>query len=198
MKYSRESMQGKWGMCVATGLLYMVIQGISTPFPVVGGFASLLLSGPLMLGWNTFSLTVARREPATMELLFSGFSRFGKALGLYLLMVLYILLYSLLLIIPGIIAAIGYSQAFFILSDHPELDTEEILRRSKKMMDGHKMRFFLLSLRFFGLVLLSALTLFIGLLWLLPYFQVTLATFYLELRSAQAENPASTGGPSGL
>jgi uncharacterized membrane protein len=78
--------------------------------------------------------------------MFSGFKDFGRALGTYLLMTLYILLWSILLIVPGIIAAISYSMTFFILAEKPYLKPAEALRLSKKMMYGHKTQYFMLML----------------------------------------------------
>lgn len=97
-------------------------------------------------------------------------------------MILYVLLWTLLLIVPGIIAALGYSMTFYILADEPELKAEEALRKSKAMMDGYKLKLFYLDLRFFLLAFLCILTLGIGFLWLIPYVNVTTALFYEDIK----------------
>jgi len=118
-------------------------------------------------------------------MIFSGFNYFANTLVTYLLMVLYILLWTLLLIIPGIIAALSYSMTFYILVDEPTIKAQEALDRSKKMMDGHKMKLFYLCLRFWGLAILCLFTLGIGFLWLIPYMQVTTACFYDDINGLE-------------
>ncbi|GHT57847.1 hypothetical protein FACS18945_2990 [Bacteroidia bacterium] len=95
--------------------------------------------------------------------------------------------WSLLLIIPGIIAAISYSMTFYIIADDPAISAMDAINKSKKMMYGYKMKYFCLSLRFLGWALLCILTLGIGFLWLMPYIQVTFAKFYDDLKAANTE-----------
>jgi uncharacterized membrane protein len=104
-------------------------------------------------------------------------------------MVLFIVLWLLLLIIPGIIAAISYSMTFYILADDKSIKPMEAIDKSKKMMDGYKWKYFFLCLRFFGWALLCILTLGIGFLWLIPYINVSIAKFYDDVK----ENPVNTG-----
>ena len=89
----------------------------------------------------------------------------------------------LLLIIPGFIYAIAYSQAFYILADEPKTDPLVCIRKSKEMMDGYKMKYFLLQLSFLGWALLCILTLGIGFLWLVPYIQVSNAIFHDDIKA---------------
>ncbi|XID91971.1 DUF975 family protein [Paenibacillaceae bacterium WGS1546] len=92
------------------------------------------------------------REQGT---LFSGFSDFFKPFLLYLLLIVFVSLWSLLFVIPGIIAAFRYSQAYYILIDNTGIGPLEAIRRSKAMMVGHKGRFFMLYLSFIGWALLG-------------------------------------------
>ena len=89
--------------------------------------------------------------------IFLGFERFGKALGLFLFQALFIFLWALLLFVPGIIAAIRYSQAFFILADDPTKGIRQCMDESKAMMRGNKAKFFCLNLSFIGWAILGAL-----------------------------------------
>jgi uncharacterized membrane protein len=98
-------------------------------------------------------------------------------------MSLFILLWCLLLIVPGIIAFISYSQTYFILADDNTIGAIEAIEKSKAMMYGYKWKFFRLSLRLAGLGLLCILTLGIGFLWLLPYARVVMAKFYDDVKS---------------
>jgi uncharacterized membrane protein len=100
----------------------------------------------------------------------------------YLLVVLYIILWTLLLIVPGIIAALSYSMTFYILADEPAIKAEDALRKSKAMMDGYKLKLFYLCLWFFLLALLCVLTLGIGFLWFIPFVNVTMAKFYDDIK----------------
>ena len=132
-----------------------------------------------------FSLSLSRNENARLEQIFEGFRNYGTVLGACLLMVVFIILWALLLIIPGIIAAIAYSQTFYILAEDDTIGSMDALRKSKEMMDGYKWKYFCLGLRFIGWVLLCVLTLGIGFLWLSPYIQVSYAKFYEDLKTNQ-------------
>jgi uncharacterized membrane protein len=188
MRNARESLTGKWGLAIGTFVIYFIISGaiqaISREIPSVG-IISLIIGGPFALGIATFSLALSRNQDARLEQIFQGFNNFGTALVAYLLMILFIVLWALLLIVPGIIAAISYSLTFFILSEDPSMKAMDAIDKSKKMMDGYKWKYFCLMLRFIGWSLLCLLTLGIGFLWLVPYIQVTLAKFYDDVKANQ-------------
>ena len=98
-----------------------------------------------------------RRQIVGIGDVFLGFERYGKALGLFLFQGLFILLWSLLFIVPGIIAAIRYSQAFFILADDPNKGIRQCMDESKMMMRGNKAKYFCLSLSFIGWGILASI-----------------------------------------
>ena len=110
-----------------------------------------------------------------------GFKNFGNALGTYILMGIIVFVFMLLLIIPGIIRAIAYSQTMYILAKNPSISAMDALKKSRSMMDGHKLDYFILNLSFIGWGLLCILTLGIGFLWLIPYIRISLAHFHNEL-----------------
>ena len=89
---------------------------------------------------------------------------------------------SMVLIVPGVIASLALFLTPYLLNDYPDLSVIQTLRLSNKMMKGHKMRLFKLQLSFVGWILLSMLTLGIGLLWLLPYMMTTMAAFHQDVR----------------
>ena len=194
MTQAREALSGRWGLAVGAFFVYMLIAVIPgcvpTKYPLWsagGGIIVLLIGGAFALGIATFSLAIARKGEANLEMIFSGFKHFGKALGLYLLMCLFIVLWAVLLIVPGIIAAISYGLAFFIMSDDPNIGVMEALKKSKKMMYGYKWKYFCLGLRFIGWVLLGILSLGIGLLWIMPYMNVSYAKFYEDVKANYVE-----------
>ncbi len=182
MAQAREQLSGNWGLAIGTFIVYQIILSVGQFIPFVGLIALLVIAGPMYLGIILFSLAIARKEEARLEMIFVGFQNFGNAVGAYLLMVLFVFLWTLLFIIPGIIAAIAYSQTFFILADDPTISPMDALKKSKEMMDGYKFKYFCLQLRFFGLALLCILTLGIGFLWLAPYMYVTYANFYEDIK----------------
>jgi len=182
-----ESLTGRWGGAVSVAAVYMIINIVMRLIPKAGGLIALLIAGPLALGFVIYWLNFSRRKEVNLEMIFSGFSNFGHALGLYLLMVLFILLWSLLLIVPGIIAGLSYSMAFYIMADEGTVGIKEALNKSKKMMYGHKLKYFYLNLRFVGWFILSILTLGVGFLWLIPYVSVTSAKFYDEIKDKTPE-----------
>jgi uncharacterized membrane protein len=103
-----------------------------------------------------------------------------------------ILLWLLLLIIPGIIKMIAYSQMWYVLNDQPELTAGQALKRSEELMRGHKLDYLMFGLLLILLVLASALTLFIGLIWIAPWVAAAQARFYEEIREEwEFKNPSA-------
>jgi len=182
MKQARETLSGKWGLAVGTFFVYFLIVSAIQVIPIAGPIISLLIAGPMAVGLALFCLSIARNKDAELNQLFEGFKKYGVALGAYVLMIVFVILWMFLLIIPGIIAALSYSMTFYILADDNSIGAMEAIDKSKKMMDGYKWKYFCLGLRFFGWVLLCILSLGIGFLWLMPYIHVTSAKFYDDIK----------------
>lgn len=178
-----RKLEGKWGLSVVVVLLVGVISAAAGLIP----FGSLLIGGPLTLGVAGHFLRVARSEAVDLNLVFDGFKQFGNALGAYLLMILIVALGFVLLIVPGIMAAMALSQTFNIMRDEPELGAVDALKKSHAMMDGHKMDLFLFNLSFIGWALLCILTLGLGFLVLAPYISTSNAIFYNYISGQQQE-----------
>jgi len=185
MQEARKSLENKWGLAIGTFFILALISGLLSLIPFIGSLGSLIITGPLYLGAAIFSLAIARDEEANTNQLFKGFDNFGNALAAYLLMALFVFLWLLLLIIPGIIAAISYSMTFFIMADDPSISSMDAIDKSKKMMYGYKAKYFFLGFRFLGWILLSILTLGIGLLWVVPYMNISYAKFYEDIKANQ-------------
>ncbi len=188
MKMAEESLNGRWGLAIGTFFVYLIIitsiQLSSQLFPFIG-LITILIIGPLTLGLAIFSLNISRDNNPQTDQLFAGFQNFGNSIVAYFLMGLFIVLWTLLLIIPGIIAALSYSMTFYIIADDDTIGPMEAIDKSKEMMDGYKWKYFRLNLRFFGWALLCILTLGIGFLWLIPYINVSVAHFYDDLKKNQ-------------
>lgn len=178
LKFAKEKISLDWGQAIVGGLVMLLVSAASGLIP----FGSLILTGPLMLGYAIWGINIVRNDWFKLDNLFEGFKNFGNSLATFLLSVLFILLWTLLLIIPGIIKALAYSQALFILADEPDLAAMDALRKSEAMMNGNKTKFFLLHLVFMLLSIACIFTLGIGFLFLFPYIQVTKAKFYIEVR----------------
>jgi uncharacterized membrane protein len=160
------------------------IAGDRTAFKNLMTIVSLILSGPIYFGLAGYFLKLARREPAEFSELFSGFNLFKTNFITNLLIVIFSTLWFLLLIVPGIIALIKYSMAYYILNDNPGLTAMEAIARSKTMMEGHKMRFFEMWLSFLGWFLLGIITFGLGMMYALPYYRAAKANFYLDLKQS--------------
>jgi uncharacterized membrane protein len=103
-------------------------------------------------------------------------------------------LWSCFLIVPGIIKALGYSMAYYILYDNPGMKPFEAMKRSQNMMMGYKWKYVKLGLSFFGWILLIVLTLGIGYFWLYPYNSLTFGNFYEKKKKNQPTPPQSGRG----
>ncbi|MDP8267405.1 MAG: DUF975 family protein [Candidatus Tenebribacter davisii] len=183
--FARESLAGNWLNAILAYLITIGIMSVVSYLNVI----VLLIEGALTYGLYVYYIGLIRDKTSDFNLIFKAFSfsgknfgLFGKTLGLYLLMSLYIFLWSLLLIIPGIIAAYSYRMAFYLLIDNPDIGVTEALRQSKKMMYSYKFRLFCLDLSFIGWVLICFLTFCIGFIWLAPYMITSQTIFYEELR----------------
>jgi len=181
MAQARGQLRGHWAGPITISLLILLIHLVLSGIPHFGGLFGLLVAGPLELGGAIFYLSFARDRSGRVGMVFKGFEAFTTALGAYMLKGLLILLWSLLLIVPGIIAALAYSQTYFLMADNPRLGPLEAISASKRMMRGHKWKYVYLQLRFLGWVLLGVLTLGIGFIWIVPYMQTSFARFYDDL-----------------
>lgn len=198
---SRRDLSGQWGLAIGTTLAYGLIVGILgfidnsfsgaltaiwieqlTDVDVQAGFLQLFWSGAFSLGYAAFMLNLVRRSNPDFEQIFSGFQRWGRATWTLVVYFVRVLLWLLLLIIPGIVKMIAYSQIWYVLHDQPELTAGQALKRSEELMRGHKLDYLMLSLLLILLMLASVLTLFIGLIWIAPWASAAQARFYEEIR----------------
>lgn len=139
-------------------------------------------------GYIHYAMKVSRGEECGAADLFYCFSQFGRFFLAYLLMGIFTILWSCLLIVPGIIAMYSYTQVIYLMLDDPTLTPMQAIRRSKELMRGHKWEYFVLQLSFYGWALLSAVTFNILNIWLQPYMDVTYAGYYNWLIGWQPES----------
>lgn len=163
---------------LAGGILYILLAALFM------AAVWLLLGSVVSVGYSRFTLQLVDHSEAGFEHLFQYFPYWTNAVCTRLLKGLYIFLWSLLLIIPGIMASYSYAMTGFILAEHPEMTAGEVVAASKKMMYGNRWRLFCLHFSFIGWAILCTFTLGIGNLWLNPYKNVSEAAFYREISGA--------------
>ena len=181
----RNLFSEKWLYALLACVVVAAALGIPNVLPVTGTLAMIAIMGPIMVGSTSAFLDAYRKgEKIDLVAIFKrGFNeKFVDNLLLGLLLDLFVALWSLLFVIPGIIMGYAYSMAAYIKVDHPEKDAMTCIRESKAMMKGHKMRLFLLDLSFIGWMIVASLTFGIGYLWLAPYMQFSHVAFYEDLK----------------
>jgi len=181
MAEARASLRGMWGLAIGASVFYGAFLLTIRAVPIMGPIAALLISGSMHLGFVIFSLSLSRKQNPQFSQIFNGFQKFSVALGAYLLQAIFVFLWSLLLIIPGIIASLSYAMTFYIIADDDSIGPLEAIRKSKEMMLGNRWKLFCLGCRFIGWILLCIPTLGIGFLWLFPYEMISYAKFYDDL-----------------
>ena len=148
------------------------------------GIGELILIGPLGFGLALIFLSLARgKESVDFGDLLKGFTDGGfvRLLLLGLLQNIFIILWYLLFIIPGIVKTYSYSMSYYLAIDHPDWDWKQCIDESRRIMDGNKWKLFVLDLSFIGWYIVGMLACGIGVLWVYPYNEAARAEFYQEL-----------------
>ena len=195
-------------------VLDTVNAGVSYAIESVGGFTVLsfsfvsiligLVSLVLNAGYFCYCFGILRREQMPYDSLFDAFPFAGKVILLSIVEGIFIFLWSMLFVIPGIVAAYRYSFAILNLCENPDLGVMEALDLSKRQTNGYKMQLFLLQLSFIGYQLAAVLiavlyeyaillgTLIYSVLaagvgvYLTPYLNLSICRFYLLATGNQA------------
>ena len=188
---ARQALQGKWGNVFGGAILYVILTTVPIfilnyvipvdaflidipeseyKYNVLVDIYNVIIMGPMTLGFTRFILNLFRQKPATPLDVLNGFEQFLKSLGLYIVMGIFVFLWSLLLIVPGIIAVYRYGMAFNILADNPDIKILDAIRLSSRMMFGNKMKLFCLQLSFIGWFIFGAFTMGVGMIYVQPYY----------------------------
>ena len=141
---------------------------------------NLILGGVIQLGYASYLLKQHDREICETKELFSKFDYFGPGFLQLLLRNIFTTLWSILLVIPGIIKSLGYSMTPFLMVENPDLTAKEAIKLSQEKMMGHKWELFCMSLSFIGWSILATLTGGIGYIFLNPYMNAAYAAFYRD------------------
>lgn len=207
-----KALSGNWAHAVIAAIVMMLLSsllispsyinsysnalnlGLLVPGYVVygGGLLIMFILYPLLAGFNNsfrvlYETGDNRLTANTFHLGFSNWLH--VSLGM-IVCYLYIVLWSLLFVIPGIIKAFSYAMTPYILVEHPEMSINQAIDESRRLMKGHKFDYFYLELSFIGWAILSSVfTLGIGFIWLIPYISTSAAAFYNDLKNGESETP---------
>ncbi len=175
---AKESLKGNLGTSFLAEIAGDAISAVSHLIP----FAGCIISGPLMVGTaGIYTKNTDHEKPAFKDL-FRGFTEnFGENFLLGLLKGLFIALWSLLLIIPGIIKGYAYAMSEYLMVRERDLTAMEAMKRSQILMKGHKMQLFVLELSFIGWVLITILTLGIASIYTVPYMKTAKTEFFNDI-----------------
>jgi uncharacterized membrane protein len=191
---AKECLNGKYSEAIIVMLIVGILSGLAGGITtlgdslkndflvLIGNLGSIIIPILFTFGTLSFYLKISRDEEVTYQELFSKTNLFLPYIAISLITGIFTFLWSILLIIPGIIAAISYSQVYFIKLDNPDMSTLDCINESKRIMNGHKLDYFILNLSFLGWAILGIFTLGILYFWLIPYISVTQANFYNEIK----------------
>jgi uncharacterized membrane protein len=202
LSYTHRLLKNQWGLAIGTSVAYGLIAvvlnlvGSSLSGPTIEALIpglmpdyldlnlfGVLWTGAFSFGYARFVLKLVRQAEPEFEDLFSGFQHWAKVTWASIVYFVRVLLWLLLLVIPGLIKFVAYSQLWYVLQDEPQRSAREALKRSEELMNGHKWEYVALILWCTMLVLASIFTLFIGLFWFMPWIAAAQAQFYQEVKA---------------
>ena len=170
---AKQNFSKVWLMSSVATLLYSLLNSVTQSF--------LIFTGPLAYGYTNYIRQTIDTENTDLEPLVSGFNRFVETMVAGLLYLLIIFIGFYLLVVPGIIAALGLSMTFFIMVDDPNISGLDALKKSWQMMKGHKTDYFLFCCRFIGWILICVLTFGLASFVVNPYFERAKWHYYRAL-----------------
>lgn len=199
-------------------IIYMLQQAAPTPAAALLDVAIDIVTAVLGAGLTIFCLNTVRGRETSYWNLFDGFGMFFRVIWLSILEAVFVFLWSLLLVIPGIIAAYRYRMAIYLLLEHPEMSALDCISESKRLMMGHKWELFVFDLSFIGWALLVGLAAGIGMtlaegmypsflteflnvvglgifvqFFVTPYMELSFAGYYVELTRPAQDVPFADG-----
>lgn len=149
---------------------------------IIGIFLNALVFNPLKVGCTRFFILNADSYPSLKELGFAFKTNYWNVVKVMFITDVYILLWSLLFIIPGIIKGYSYHLVPYLLAENPDMTAKEAIDLSREIMDGYKFSTFILDLSFIGWNLLELITFGLsGVLYSNPYYYATHSELYLYL-----------------
>ncbi len=192
-KIVQENLKTFWagyGIILAiTCLLSFGIDLLFSPDSMIYNVLTLVVSCfsmTLSVGFYSYLLKIVRNEQPSREDIFKYIGQVLPIIAISILIAVFCFFWSILFIIPGIIAAISYSFAYLIYADDNSLSPMEYLTKSKEMLKGYKADYFVFCLSFFGWILLSIFI--FPLIWTIPYYMTAEVIYYDELKKLKSNN----------
>lgn len=172
----------------ALQIVAVLILSLIGAVAVVSFLLKIFLFNPLKVGCYRFFVKNAEDSSASLDVIKEGFGGYVHTLLTLFLTDLFIVLWGMLFIIPGLVKAYSYRLVPYLIKENPELSAMEVITRSRELMNGNKLRAFLLDLSFIGWLFLGALTFgLVYVLWADPYYENACALFYLDVKGAPVE-----------
>lgn len=206
---AKESLKGKYWPAVGASLLASIIVSIASGIGQLMSYsesaavsalatlvvcaASLFMVIPVSLGITRYFILLAKGgSPAVDELFYIYKHNLGTAIVTVLLEGIYVILWSLLLVVPGIIKSYSYLMIEYMVAENPGMDRKRAFEITKATMAGDKWKAFVLGLSFIGWILLCGITFGIGFIFLSPYISATMSHYYLDLKDKAVANGIAT------
>lgn len=188
-KIVKENLGGFWkGYIIILAISFLISFAIELIFPKDSTLYSCftivasLFTMTLNVGLYSYILKMVRGESYDKDDIFKFIGNIFPIIVISLLVTIFCILWSILFIIPGIIASLSYSMVYLIYVDDSSMSPMDYLYKSKEMMNGYKWNYFVFGLSFLGWILFSIVTLGIGLIWVIPYVTVAEVVYYDELK----------------
>lgn len=179
---AKEQIKGNILMLFLIDLIVSIVISLCV-IPVVGWIAALFVFPALQFGLiQVYFNMVNNGEKPEIGVAFSKFGLAFKGFVLSLLKSIYIMLWSCLFWIPGIIKTYSYAMAEYIMVENPEMGANEAITKSREIMDGHKWEYFVLQLSFFWWYLLIEVTFGLAAIYVVPYINATTVNFYNRIK----------------
>ena len=188
---AKIQLKGNLWLSIAVLVVYQLVSyvpnllGMLSESAFLAGIISIItvaLTGVLSIGVCRFFINLTGDSNSQFSDLWYGFNNILKACGVTLLVGVIVFLGSLFFVVPGIILAYMYSQVYYVMAQNPELSVVDVLKESARIMKGHKFELFVLQLSFLGWMILSGLTFGIVGFYVIPYYNATLANYYLSIK----------------
>lgn len=179
---AKKQIAGKIGTLFVISIIIGIVSVVLNFIPVVGSIAASLATFCFSLSLCIIYLKLTREEEIGIGDLGEGFKNAVSAIILGLLTGIYTFLWTLLLVIPGIVKSYAYSMGTYILADNPDMTASECIAKSCEIMNGHKFELFVIHLSFIPWYLLCGITFGLAYIYVGPYVSATIANFYNSIK----------------
>lgn len=179
---AKSQLKGRVWILFGCNLIVGLLSSAMGIIPFLGWIAIIFISPVLQYGLSKLYLDVTKGEEPSIDAVFQGFSNFWKVFATQFVAGLLAFLWSFLFIIPGIIKGIAYSQVNYIRAENPDMDIMEAIKESERIMNGHKMEYFILGLSFILWTLLMSITCGLAGIYVIPYMGLTMTNFYNKIK----------------